>query len=82
MAGIFFCKAFTGPRMPGRERDGAKKTWYRIIHENAATIKAAGFTWVWFPPASDSLAPGRLYPQKMECAELRFWHRGRTPGGD
>src|ERR1700738_3705495 len=49
-----------------RERDGSRKTWYRIIRENAATIKAAGFTWVWFPPPSDSLAPQGYIPRRWD----------------
>ena len=35
---------------------GSKKTWYTIMKENSAAIKAAGFTRVWFPPPSDSLS--------------------------
>ena len=35
-----------------RERDGSRKSWYGILRENAARIKTAGFTWVWFPPAA------------------------------
>ena len=41
-----------------------KKSWYRIIKENAAAIKAAGFSWVWFPPPSDSLAPQGYIPRR------------------
>ena len=33
------------------------RSWYRILAENAPAIRSAGFTWVWFPPPSDSLAP-------------------------
>src|SRR5262249_22214173 len=25
-----------------------RKSWYRILKENAAAIRSAGFTWVWF----------------------------------
>jgi len=55
-----------------RERDGAKKSWYRIIHENAATIRTAGFTWVWFPPASDSLAPQGYIPRRWNVLDSAF----------
>jgi alpha-amylase len=55
-----------------RERNGTKKSWYRIIHENAATIKAAGFTWVWFPPASDSLAPEGYIPRRWDILDTAF----------
>jgi alpha-amylase len=51
----------------------ARKSWYRIINENAATIKAAGFTWLWFPPSSDSLAPEGYIPRR--------WHVLDTPYG-
>src|SRR4051794_31157289 len=33
--------------------DGAarcRKSWYRVLREKAGAIRAAGFTWVWFPP--------------------------------
>ncbi len=44
-----------------------RKCWYRIIAENAAAIRSAGFGWVWFPPSSDSLAPQGYIPRR--------WHR-------
>src|SRR5262245_44730938 len=37
------------------------KHWYRIIVENAAAIKAAGFDYVWFPPPSRSAAADNSY---------------------
>lgn len=52
---------------------GGRRSWYRIIEENAAAIKAAGFTWVWFPPASDSLAPQGYIPRR--------WNKLDTPYG-
>lgn len=47
--------------------DGSRRSWYRVIRENAERIKAAGFTWVWMPPPSDSLAPEGYIPRR--------WHR-------
>jgi alpha-amylase len=55
-----------------RQRDGSRKAWYRIIHDNAATIKAAGFTWVWFPPPSDSLAPQGYIPRRWDVLDSAF----------
>jgi alpha-amylase len=55
-----------------QERGGPRKSWYRIIRENAATIKAAGFTWVWFPPASDSLAPQGYIPRRWNVLNTAF----------
>jgi alpha-amylase len=49
-----------------------KKTWYRIIQENAAAIKAAGFTWVWFPPPSDSLSPQGYIPRRWNILDTAF----------
>jgi alpha-amylase len=49
----------------------AGKSWYRIVKENAETIRQAGFTWVWFPPSSDSLAPQGYIPRRwnvLDCA--------------
>lgn len=37
------------------------KHWYRIIAENAPTIRAAGFDLVWFPPPSRSAAGDNSY---------------------
>jgi alpha-amylase len=64
----FHWPAHAGARM----RDGTRKSWYRIIRDNAATIKAAGFTWVWFPPASDSLAPQGYMPRRWNVLDTAF----------
>lgn len=40
------------------------KPWWVILKECAPAIKAAGFTWVWFPPCSDSLAPEGYMPRR------------------
>ncbi len=55
-----------------RERGGHKKTWYQILRENAATINAAGFTVVWFPPSSDSLAPEGYIPRRWDVLDTAF----------
>jgi alpha-amylase len=58
----------------GAQENGkhGKKSWYRIIKENAATIRAAGFTWVWFPPSSDSLAPQGYIPRRWNVLDTPF----------
>src|SRR5258708_561729 len=49
-----------------------RKSWYRIVQENAGAIKAAGFTWVWFPPPSDSLAPEGYIPRRWNVLDSRY----------
>ncbi len=50
-----------------------RKSWYRVLIENAPAVRAAGFTWVWFPPPSDSLAPQGYIPKR--------WNYLNTPYG-
>jgi alpha-amylase len=45
-------------------KDGQKRSWYRILCDNAAEIKNAGFTFVWFPPPSDSAAANGYIPRR------------------
>src|SRR5947207_2171914 len=49
-----------------------RKSWYRILQENAAVIKGAGFTWVWFPPPSDSLAPEGYIPRRWNVLDTGY----------
>jgi alpha-amylase len=51
---------------------GDRKSWYQIIKENAQAIKAAGFTWVWFPPPSDSLAPQGYIPRRWNRFDTAY----------
>jgi alpha-amylase len=53
-----------------------RKSWYRILAENAAAIKAAGFSWVWFPPCSDSLAPQGYIPRKWNVLDTWYGSEG------
>jgi alpha-amylase len=55
-------------------RDGSRhrRSWYRIIHENATSIKGAGFTWVWFPPPSDSLVPEGYLPRRWHVFDSAY----------
>lgn len=54
------------------ERSGARKTWYRIICDNAETMRSAGFTWLWFPPVSDSLAPQGYIPRRWNVFDSAY----------
>ncbi len=58
---------------PGQNGVGVRD-WWRILKEKAGDIRAAGFSWVWLPPASDSLAPQGYIPRR--------WHDFNTAFGD
>jgi alpha-amylase len=49
-----------------------RKSWYTILRENAPAIRAAGFTWVWFPPPSDSLAPQGYIPRRWNALDTPY----------
>ncbi len=51
---------------------GSKKTWYTIMQENSAVIKAAGFTAVWFPPPSDSLSAQGYLPRRWYLLDTAY----------
>jgi alpha-amylase len=55
-----------------REHGGARKSWYRILQENAPAIRATGFTWMWFPPPSDSLAPEGYIPRRWNVLNTAY----------
>src|SRR5262249_49169648 len=50
----------------------SRKSWYRVLQENAPAIRAAGFTWVWFPPSSDSLAPEGYIPRRWNVFHTAY----------
>jgi alpha-amylase len=56
---------------PENGKPGAK-AWYRILKENAEVIRNAGFTWVWFPPSCDSLAPQGYIPRRWNVLDSSF----------
>ena len=51
---------------------GRKKSWYRIVSENAPAIQRAGFTWVWFPPCCDSLDAHGYLPRKWNVLDNAY----------
>ncbi|MBN1204389.1 MAG: alpha-amylase [Myxococcaceae bacterium] len=46
-------------------RSHETKPWWNVIKNNAANIKAAGFTLVWLPPPSDSAAAEGYLPRQL-----------------
>jgi len=57
----------------GHRQRTPRTSWYRILSDNASAIKSAGFSWVWFPPTSDSLDPHGYLPRR--------WYQLNTPYG-
>lgn len=55
-----------------KDRDGKKKSWYTVLRENAEAVKAAGFTWVWFPPPSDSLSANGYIPRRWNLLDTAY----------
>ncbi|MFO0842217.1 MAG: alpha-amylase C-terminal beta-sheet domain-containing protein [Gemmataceae bacterium] len=49
-----------------------RKSWYQVIKDNAEAIRQAGFTWVWFPPVSDSLAPQGYIPRRWDVLDSAY----------
>ena len=39
--------------------------WYKIVQDRLGEMNQAGFTQVWLPPPSDSLAPQGYLPRNM-----------------
>jgi alpha-amylase len=58
---------------PVRASNGSVKSWYRVVKENAAAIRSAGFDYVWLPPPSTSAAPEGYMPSQ--------WYELDTPYG-
>jgi alpha-amylase len=46
-------------------RSHETKPWWNVIKNNAANMKAAGFTMVWLPPPSDSAAVEGYLPRQL-----------------
>ncbi|MFO0930043.1 MAG: alpha-amylase C-terminal beta-sheet domain-containing protein [Gemmataceae bacterium] len=49
-----------------------RRSWYRILENNAPGIQNAGFTWVWMPPPSDSLAPQGYIPRRWNVFDTHY----------
>jgi alpha-amylase len=48
------------------------KPWYQILSENAAVIKEAGFTCVWFPPSSKTADQEGYLPNEWYQLDSRY----------
>ncbi len=53
-------------------QSGTYRSWYRIMLDHAPAIRSAGFTAVWFPPASDSLAPQGYIPRRWHVLDSAY----------
>lgn len=51
---------------------GSARSWYRIVADAAPAIHAAGFSWVWLPPPSDSLAPEGYIPRRWHVLDSAY----------
>ena len=49
-----------------------KFDWYNLVKERAAEISAAGFTQIWLPPCTDSLAPEGYLPRNLRSLETKY----------
>lgn len=49
-----------------------RESWFQVMKDNAETIRQAGFTWVWFPPVSDSLAPQGYIPRRWDVLDSAY----------
>eukprot|EP00976_Prorocentrum_cordatum_P114832 1195907-Prorocentrum_minimum.AAC.1 len=45
--------------------DSSKHNWYDIVEKKLDDIAAAGFTGIWLPPPSDSIAPQGYLPRDL-----------------
>ncbi len=54
------------------DRTRSRQSWYAVLRDNAAAIRAAGFTYVWFPPPSDSLAPQGYIPRRWNVLDTAY----------
>jgi len=55
---------------------GLRKSWYRVVEENAPHIRNAGFSWIWLPPCSDSLAPQGYIPRRWNVFDSAYGSEG------
>ena len=56
----------------GGDSKGQRKSWYRVLVENAETIRDTGFTRLWMPPPSDSLAPQGYIPRRWNVLDSAY----------
>lgn len=49
--------------------------WWGVIKNNAASIKADGFTMVWLPPPSDAASNEGYLPRRLELLDSKYGSR-------
>lgn len=49
--------------------------WWGIVQNNAANIKAGGFTMVWLPPPSDAASNEGYLPRRLELLDSKYGTR-------
>jgi alpha-amylase len=55
-----------------RDAAGTRRSWYQVLADNSSAIRTGGFTWVWFPPPSDSLAPQGYIPRRWNILDSAY----------
>ena len=68
------CRASTGTPPPGRPTPprAGRSAGIGCCGRTPPAIRAAGFSWVWFPPPSDSLAPQGYIPRRWNVLDSAF----------
>ena len=46
--------------------------WYKLVQERAGQIAKAGFTQIWLPPCTDSLAPEGYLPRNLGSLDTKY----------
>lgn len=58
--------------LQGFNWESSKEPWYKKLASQASEIAEAGFTAVWFPPASDSVSPQGYLPRDLYDLNSKF----------
>ena len=58
--------------LQGFNWESHKFDWYNLVKERVPQISKAGFTQVWLPPCTDSLAPEGYLPRNLGSLETKY----------
>ena len=58
--------------MQGFNWESHKFEWYSVVGERATQIRDAGFTQIWLPPCTDSLAPEGYLPRNLRSLDTKY----------
>ena len=58
--------------LQGFNWESHKFDWYNLVKERAGQISEAGFTQIWLPPCTDSLAPEGYLPRNLRSLETKY----------